>query len=117
MGTDNIMTQTKYDLILQAIREVNEKQADVSDLCELVGRHHKTLYGNGEEGLCESIRGIRKDITDMKEVIHSKRDERRAADSEGITFKWLTEKVILPVLWPLILVVVMAAYIIQNYVK
>lgn len=107
---------SKYDLILAEIQKIGEKQADITELAATVNKHHKTLYGNGEEGICEIVRSIRRDVSALptkQDIMQAKKQN----GEEGITFKWLTEKVFLPVLWPLLLVVVMAAYIIQNYVK
>ena len=117
MAERTAMRPTKYDQILAEIQKIGDKQADITELAETVSKHHKTLYGNGEEGLCEMVRTIRRDVSALPTKQDFITQSKKQNGEEGITFKWLTEKVFLPILWPLILVVVMAAYIIQNYVN
>ena len=115
------MTATKTDLILEAISDLKRADSkEFMEICTKVETLEHTIYGNGEEGLCEMVRNIQKEIvklptknemTKLKEEIISSRDEN------GITFKWLLEKIFLPALLPLIGVVVAAAYIIQTFAK
>ena len=113
------MAQTKYDLIMEAIESLSRQN---TGMIERVEQHHKTLYGNGQEGICEMVRTIKRDVSALptKQDLGALREEviqSKASGSDAITFKWLLEKVFIPILWPLLVVVVGAAYVIQNYAK
>lgn len=127
--SEGMAQRTKYDLIMEAIESLSRQN---TGMIERVEQHHRTLYGNGQEGICEMVRTIKRDVAalptkqDMgalrEEVIQSKASGgviagSDDAGSDAITFRWLLEKVFVPILWPLLVVLAGAAYIIQNYAK
>ena len=115
------MAATKTEEILEAIADL--KKTDSKEFVELCGKVETlehTIYGNGEEGLCEMVRNVQKQITILptkEEMTKLKEEIISSRDENGITFKWLLEKIFLPALLPLIGVVVAAAYIIQTFAK